>query len=549
MDYIVRLFTGSGMVATLMAVGLAAFIGVLLGKVEVRGIRMGSAGTLFSGLLIAHLGMGFNPEILHFLKEFGLILFVYSLGIEIGPRFVKSLRSNGLKLNLLAALIVGLGFAITLAVGSSIAISKASLVGVMSGAVTNTPGLGAAQQILTEMGIVDGPADAGMAYAIAYPFGIFGIILAILAIKALFRIDIGREADRLLSASQDTSKRIESVRVEVTNANMYGLSLGKVRGLLEGEMVISRVERKGAMLVATDKLILEPDDVLYGAASLARFDEIAAKIGRVDTRKRKPVGGDLAMFHVLFTNRKLAGKTIEQIGIYRRYEANITRIFRAGIEILPTADTVVELGDTLRVVGQRELLNDIKNELGNSVRELAHPNTLPIFLGIILGIAVGAIPIFIPGLPVPAKLGLAGGPLAIAIIFGHFGRIGKFDTYMTPGANLLLRELGIILFLVCVGLSSGGRFVDSLVNGGYRFMYYGALITFIPIFSVGVLARFMKFNFLEIGGLLAGSMTDPPALEFANTLHPSSTQSSVYATVYPLTMILRILVAQLVVLL
>jgi putative transport protein len=251
---------------------------------------------------------------------------------------------------------------------------------------------------------------------------------------------------------------------------------------------------------------------------------------------------------VLVTSRKTAGRTIEQIGIGRRYEANITRIFRAGMEILPTADTMVELGDTVRVVGKRDLLEDIRDELGNSVKELVHPNTLPVFLGIFLGVLLGSIPIAIPGLPVPAKLGMAGGPLLVAIFLGYKGRIGSYDFYMAQGANTMLRELGIILFLACVGLSSGAQFVDTFNRGGYLWMAYGAAITFIPVLVVAVVARFLGTNYLKICGVIAGAMTDPPALEFANGLAPTQAQATAYATVYPLTMLLRILFAQILVL-
>jgi putative transport protein len=267
-------------------------------------------------------------------------------------------------------------------------------------------------------------------------------------------------------------------------------------------------------------------------------------MGDVKFAAKREISGDLAMFHVLVTNRKLAGKTIEQVGIYRRYEANITRIFRSGLEILPTRDTTIELGDTVRVVGKRDLLPDIRQELGNSLIELAHPNTVPLFLGIVLGILLGSIPVFIPGLPAPVKLGMAGGPLIVALLFGYRGRIGKLDFYMTPGANMMLRELGIILFLACVDLVSGTELVKTLVNGGYVWLLYGAAITFVPVALAIVVGRFMKMNYLQLCGLISGAMTDPPALEFANSLAPVHAQSTAYATVYPLTMFLRIILAQ-----
>jgi putative transport protein len=538
------LLFGNGVISTLIVLALSAVVGLLLGKVEVKGISLGSSGTLFAGLFLAHFGLKGNPEMLHFIKEFGLILFVYALGIDIGPRFLGTLKSSGLKLNMIAVGVVFLGFLIALIVKHFAGISPAQAVGLMSGAVTNTPGLGAAQQILNELGVQNGPSEAGMAYALAYPFGIIGVIIGMIIIRLLFRINVKAENEKYVAKFNEGTKRIESISVQVTNENVYGRNIGFIKQKLQGEMVISRVGRGKDMLVASDDLVIEPGDIIYGAASEVHFSDIELKVGRVSIQKKRSLTGNLAMFHVLFTNRKLAGKTIEQIGIYRRYEANITRIIRSGIEILPTSDTVVEMGDLLRIVGKRDLLDDIKNELGNSVKELTAPNTIPIFLGIVLGVIIGSIPIFIPGLSAPAKLGLAGGPLLIAIFFGHKGRIWRLSTYISPGANMFLREFGILLFLACVGIGSGEGFVHALLNGGLKLMGYGVLITIIPVITAGTIARALKFNYLEIVGALAGSMTDPPALEFANSIYQSNAQSAAYATVYPLTMILRIMLAQ-----
>lgn len=543
-EFFSGLLLGNSVISTLIAIALAAAMGILLGKIEVKGVKLGSSGALFAGILIAHFGIVGNHEMLHFVKEFGLILFVYALGIDIGPRFITTFRSSGLKLNFLAITIVFVGFAIALVIKYFGGVSTQQAVGLMSGAVTNTPGLGAAQQMLNELGIPNGSSEAGMAYALAYPFGVIGLILGIVMLRFLFRVNLNTENELYKAKHNISTKRIESIMVEVTNENIVGKSIGFVKQKLQGEMVISRVGRKTEMLIATDSLVIEKGDTIYGAAPEVHFPDIELKVGRISLQDKRSLPGNLAMFHVLFTNRKLAGKTIEQIGIYRRYEANITRIIRAGIEILPTPDTVVEMGDMLRIVGKRDLLDEIRNELGNSVRELTTPNTFPIFIGIFLGVLVGSIPIFIPGLPAPAKFGLAGGPLLVAIFFGHKGRIWRLNTYISPGANAFLREFGILLFLTCVGIGSGEGFVDAFLNGGIRLMGYGVLITTIPVLLIGILAKLLGFNFLEIMGTLAGSMTDPPALEFANGMYPSNAQSAAYATVYPLTMILRIVLAQ-----
>ncbi len=548
MDFFKNLLSGSGTANAILFISITAFIGVLLGKVRFKNVKLGVAGVLFSGLLIGHLGAQANPEVLHFIREFGLILFVYAIGIDVGPRFFNTFRSDGLRLNLFAAGIVAGGFVIAWLFHRLGGVPASVITGIMSGAVTNTPGLGAAQQVLTDFGNPDDAAVAGMGYAVAYPFGVLGIIFSLILVRVFFRIKIDKEVTDYKNQFQTIRQKLESVEITVTNPNLIGQKLSYIKEFIDKELVISRILRNGAYLVATEDLVLQEDDLIIGVSALQYIKNLKMTIGKVKIAEKKEISGDLAMFHVLVTNRKYAGKTIQQIGIYRRYEANITRIFRAGTEILPTRGTTVEFGDTVRIVGKRDLLNEIRNELGNSVEELAHPNTLPIFVGIALGVILGSIPIFIPGLPAPAKLGLAGGPLLIAILLGNQRRFKSFDFYMTPSANMMIRELGIILFLACVGLSSGGHFVNTIINGGYMWMLYGAVITLVPVLLAAVIARLMKYNYLKICGIISGAMTDPPALEFANSLAPVHAQSTAYATVYPFTMFLRILAAQIMIL-
>lgn len=549
MDFLLSLFKGTGIATTILFISLTAFVGVLLGKITIKNVKLGVAGVLFSGLFFAHFGAKVDAHVLHFVREFGLILFVYSIGVEVGPRFVNSFRNDGLKLNMLALSVVLLGFITAFAIHMIGGVDPAVVTGIMSGAVTNTPGLGAAQQALIESGKPDDAAIAGMGYAVAYPFGVIGIILTMLLVRWIFRIKIDKEVNEYNAQITKNQQKLEGVEVAVTNPNLFGQKLSYLKNFVDKELVISRIERGGDFFIPTDDSTLEKGDMIYGVSAINHIDNLKIKIGEVTIGQKREISGSLAMFHVLVTNRKLAGKTIEQIGIYRRYEANITRIFRSGMEILPTLDTTVEFGDTVRVVGKRELLPEVRHELGNSVKELAHPNVIPLFMGIFLGVILGSIPIFLPGLPAPAKLGLAGGPLLIAILLGHKGRIGSLDFYMTPGANMMLKELGIILFLCCVGLSSGGQFVETLSKGGSAWLLYGALITFVPIFIVSLVARFMKLNYLKICGVISGAMTDPPALEYANSIAPVYAQASAYATVYPLTMFLRILLAQTLILL
>ena len=548
---ILKLFTQNGTASTLIFLSLVGIAGILIGKIKVFKVRLGIAGVLFVGLFLGHVGAKTDLEVLHFVREFGLILFVYSIGLEVGPRFLSSLKNNGLKINLLAASIVLLG--VLTAAGLKIAFDLPIpvVVGVLCGAVTNTPSLGAAQQVITEQmaGQPDLSQVAGMGYAVAYPFGIIGIILTMLLLRVIFKISVKTEAEKYQSDVAGVSGKLEAVNLKVVNPALIGKNLSFMRETLRGEFVLSRMWRDGEFFMPEDAEIIRESDMLYGVSSEPFFSVLELKVGPLKNTGDIEVTGKLGMRHVVFTNKSMAGKTIKQIGLSRRFPVNITRIFRAGMEIMPDDEDTIEFGDTLRIVGERKVLKEVSKLLGNSMKELAHPNIIPILIGILAGVIIGSIPFAIPGLPAPAKLGLAGGPLLVALFLGHKGRIGKLDFFMTPGANLFIRELGIVLFLACVGLSSGENFVKTIAEGGYVWMVYGAVITLLPILIVGVVARLMKLNYLTICGILAGSMTDPPALEFANSISPGQAQSTAYATVYPLTMFLRVLLAQILVLL
>ena len=550
MKYLIDFFTTQSVGATVLYLCLTAFLGVWLGKLGAKGIKLGIGGVLFSGILIAHLGAPIDEHTLHFVRDFGLILFVYSIGLNMGPRFFSSFRKDGLVLNMLAMSVVFGGFVIAYLIYRFSDLSPAVVVGILCGAVTNTPSLGAAQQALTEQGVVPSVvSETGMAYAMAYPFGIIGIILTILIIKVFFRIKTDVEIKKYTDSISDSEMKLHSVEIAVSNPNLYGKNIDFIKHFMDKELAISRIIRDGESVITTDEEIIREGDIICGVSAQNMIDNLNFKIGKVIiSGNNTDIPGPLAIINVLMTNQKLAGKTIEQVGIYRRYPANITRIFRSGMKILPTLETTLELGDTIKVVGKKEVLNDVKKELGDSVNELAKPNIVSVFLGIFIGIILGSIPIFIPGLPAPAKLGLAGGPLLIAILLGYKGRIRHLNFYMTPGANHFIREMGIILFLACVGLLSGGEFVKTIVNGGWQWMIYGTAITFIPILIVGTVGRLLKVNYLKLSGCIAGSMTDPPALEFANSIAPSQAQSTAYAAVYPLTMFLRVLLAQIFVL-
>lgn len=550
MDFLKELFTTQSIASTVLFLCLAGFLGIFIGKLEIKKIKLGVAGVLFSGILIAHFGAPIDEHVLHFIRDFGLMLFVYSIGIDMGPRFFSSFKKDGMVLNFLAMGIVVGGFIIAYLIYYFTDLSPAVVVGILCGAVTNTPSLGAAQQVLTDQGgeLAAMAGQTGMSYAIAYPFGILGIIITMILIRLIFRITIEKEENDYNETIGGKEGKLQSIKIKVTNSNLLNKSIAYIRDVVDKEFAVSRIFRNNEFLLATEDETVQEGDVIYGVSVQTLIANLEAKIGPVEITGKKEITGELSLLDVLITNRKITGKTIEQIGIYRRYPANITRIYRNGNEILPTRSTTIELGDTVKIVGKKEILKDVKKELGNSIKELAKPNIPSIFIGLFAGIIVGSIPIFMPGIPAPAKLGLAGGPLLIAILLGYKGRIGKLSFYMTPGANHFMRELGIILFLACVGLLSGGGFVETIKNGGLQWMLYGMIITFVPIMIAGIIGRLLKINYLKICGTVAGSMTDPPALEFANSISPVQAQSTAYATVYPLTMFLRVFLAQIFVL-
>lgn len=547
---LINLFSSEGTPSTLLFLSLVGVLGVLLGKVNFVKIKLGIAGVLFTGILVGHFGASVDKHVLHFVKEFGLILFVYSIGLEVGPRFISSLKNNGLKLNMLAASVVLLGFGIAIIIKVVFDIPAHVIAGIMSGAVTNTPGLGAAQQVIAEQ--FNDPsfsAVTGMGYAVAYPFGIIGIIITMFLIRGFFKIKVDKEVEAYNKGVIDVSGKLEAVNLKLENNAVIGKDIAFLKQTLQGEFVVSRLLRNGDFIIPKDDMNLIEGDVVYGVSTKDCFDQLKLKVGELNPTNDRLVSGQLGMKHVVFTNKKLAGKSIKQIGLSRQFPVNITRIYRAGNELMVQENDTVEFGDTLRIVGERNVLSEAGKVLGNSVKELSHPNVIPVLLGIFAGVLIGSIPFAIPGLPAPAKLGLAGGPLLVALFLGHKGRIGKLDFYMTPSSNMFIRELGIILFLSCVGLSAGKHFVSTIVEGGYIWMLYGVAITLLPLVIVGIVARYLKVNYLTICGLLSGSMTDPPALEFANTIAPVQAQATAYATVYPLVMFLRVLLAQVLVLL
>ncbi len=547
----IELFKETTTSSTLLNLAVISVLGVAIGKISIGKVRLGIAGVLFAGLLVGHFGGQFDSHVLHFIKEFGLILFIYSIGIEIGPRFITSFRSSGLKMNLLAAMIIFLGFFIAIAIKVIFDLDTEVAVGLMCGGVTNTPSLGAAQSLIGEQ-FANGAEMAkttGMSYAIAYPFGIIGIILVMFLVRFIFKIKLDKEIDNYDQDLKKHSTQVQAINITISNPNLKGKSIDFIKESLDDDFVFSRISRDGEFIIPDKDFKVEMGDVVYGLSSKDSFARLELTVGKVKKTEKFKYEGQMVMRHIIITNRKITGKPLKESNISGLFPANITRIFRGDTEIIPQANTTLEFGDTVRVVGARNKMTEVANFLGNSLQSLSHPNLVPLFIGILLGVLLGSIPIFIPGLPAPAKLGLAGGPLIIALLLGHKGRVGKLDFYITPSANKFIRELGIILFLACVGIGSGKHFWETLMNGGLTLMGLAAFITFLPLFITGVLARFLKLNYLSICGLLSGASTDPPALEFANSMAPTQAQANGYAMVYPLTMFLRILLAQIFILL
>lgn len=563
MDWLVDLFRVDSVAHAVLLLGLVAATGLAIGSIRIRGINLGIAGVLFSGLIFGHLygryGIigeniegGLNAHVLHFAMEFGLILFVYTIGVQVGPGFLASLRKQGLPLNLMAGSVVLLGALITAGIHYVGKVDTPAAVGLFSGATTNTPSLGAAQQALKDKlahdtAVTPDQAEAlisqpGLGYAVAYPFGIIGIILAMLLIRRLFRIDTAAEVQAFAALNDDRNKSLKVMNIEVRNPNLFGKAINEIPALSELGVVISRVYKKGESFIAHGRTVLEEGDVLLTVGEEKRLRELRDVVGVESTVDVRSLPSRITARRVVVTRSGVLGKTIAELRLADRFGVMVTRLARAEIEI-PPVRTRLQFGDTAVVVGEEQGIHAAAAVLGNEVRKLNHPQIIPIFVGIVLGVILGSWPISLPGLAVPVKLGLAGGPLIVAIVLSRLGHIGPLVWHMPIGANLALREIGIVLFLACVGLRSGEQFLSTLLEGeGLYWVLMGALITFVPIMLVGLVGRAVyKLNYLTLCGLLAGSMTDPPALAFAGTVTGSDAPSVSYATVYPLTMLLRVL--------
>ncbi|HAV1454169.1 TPA: putative transporter [Enterobacter hormaechei subsp. steigerwaltii] len=543
----------SDIALTISVLALVAVVGLWLGNIKIRGVGFGIGGVLFGGIFVGHfadqLGWVLSADMLHFIQEFGLILFVYTIGIQVGPGFFASLRVSGLRLNLFAFGIVVMGGLVTAILHKLFAIPLPVVLGIFSGAVTNTPALGAGQQILRDLGI---PADVvdqmGMSYAMAYPFGICGILLSMWLVRVLFRVNVEQEAKEHESTLTNGHALIKTINIRVENPNLNNMAIQDVPILNSATIICSRLKRDETLMVPSPDTLIQHGDLLHLVGQPADLNNARLVIGQEVDTSLSTRGTDMRVERVVVTNEKVLGKKIRDLQVKERYDVVISRLNRAGVELVASQDASLQFGDILNLVGRPSSIDAVADMVGNAQQKLQQVQMLPVFIGVGLGVMLGSIPLYVPGFPVALKLGLAGGPLIMALILGRIGSIGKLYWFMPPSANLALRELGIVLFLAVVGLKSGGDFVDTLVNGeGMNWVGYGIFITAIPLITVGLLARiFAKMNYLTLCGMLAGSMTDPPALAFANNLHATSGAAALsYATVYPLVMFLRIITPQL----
>ncbi|MCN5466001.1 putative transporter [Escherichia coli] len=543
----------SDIALTVSILALVAVVGLFIGNVKFRGVGLGIGGVLFGGIIVGHFvsqaGMTLSSDMLHVIQEFGLILFVYTIGIQVGPGFFASLRVSGLRLNLFAVLIVIIGGLVTAILHKLFDIPLPVVLGIFSGAVTNTPALGAGQQILRDLGTPMAMVDQmGMSYAMAYPFGICGILFTMWVLRVIFRVNVETEAQQHESTRTNGGALIRTINIRVENPNLHNLAIKDVPILNGDKVICSRLKREETLKVPSPETVIQLGDLLHLVGQPADLHNAQLVIGQEVDTSLSTKGTDLRVARVVVTNENVLGKRIRDLHFKERYDVVISRLNRAGVELVASSDISLQFGDILNLVGRPSAIDAVANVLGNAQQKLQQVQMLPVFIGIGLGVLLGSIPVFVPGFPAALKLGLAGGPLIMALILGRIGSIGKLYWFMPPSANLALRELGIVLFLSVVGLKSGGDFIHTLVDGeGLSWIGYGALITAVPLITVGILARMLaKMNYLTMCGMLAGSMTDPPALAFANNLHPTSGAAALsYATVYPLVMFLRIITPQL----
>lgn len=538
---------------------LYAFViaaGVALGKIKFFGVSLGVTFVLFTGIVMGHFGFSVNPQTLHFIQEFGLILFVFCIGLQVGPSFFTSFKKGGMTLNLLAVGIVALNIVVAMSIYFLMdgRIQLPMIIGTLYGAVTNTPGLGAAQEALNQIGY-DGP-EIALGYACAYPLGVVGIIGCIIAIRYIFRVDLKKEEQALIEEKEATQDKPARITVKVTNEAIIGKNLKEVKHFLGYPFVCSRLRRGDISLMPDGNTVFNEGDQLLVVCSADNTDAVVALVGKrvenpvwtLDEENRSQEEKELVSRRILITKSDINGKNLGDLQIRNMYGVNVTRVNRSGMDLLADPNLTLQVGDSVTIVGTLKGIKQVEAMLGNSLKRLDHPNIITIFVGLFFGILFGSLPLKFPGMPTPVKLGLAGGPLVVAILIGRFGHHFRLVTYTTQSANLMLREIGIVLFLASVGIKAGENFISTVVDGdGLLYVGFGFLITIIPILIIGTIARlYYKVNYFTLMGLIAGSNTDPPALAYANSVGSGDAPSVGYSTVYPLTMFLRILTGQMI---
>jgi putative transport protein len=545
MNWLTALPSSQPIAWAVLALMLIAVAGQALAQIKVKGVGLGVTGILFAGIIAGHFGIRVDDKILEFVRDFGLILFVFTIGLQLGPNFFASFRKQGLYLNALAASIILLGAGMTIATAYLLHINPFASLGLFSGATTNTPSLGATQQMLKTLGghAAEQAGLPSLAYAAAYPGAVLGIISVILLLRVTFS-----DGSKTVKAEREKPERLERITLLVENPNLDNRAVGQIPG--SDGVVVSRIQHHGTsgVDVATAQTRLHTGDTILAVGPRRALDNVKVVVGRESTVNLLQLGKVLSQ-KIIVTRKGALGYTIEELDLAGRFGVAVTRVARGAVEMTAMGDLPLQFGDVVQVVGDEKALGEVAESLGNRVRALQETNFIPIFIGIALGVLVGAIPIAVPNIPVPVHLGIAGGPLLSAIILSRIGHIGPLVWYMPDSANIAFRELGIALFLACVGLKAGERFFETVLSyQGLHWLAAGFAITVVPLVIVALIARAVgKLSFATMSGLLAGAMTDPPALAFAHAISGSDTPLVAYATVYPLTMLLRILTAQILV--
>ncbi len=544
--------------STILLYSFVIFAGIYLGKIKIFGVSLGVTFVLFVGLLMGHFGYTVQGDTLHFLREFGLILFIFSIGMQVGPGFFSSFREGGIRMNGLALTGIGLNVVVMLVIyflqgGAEGETSLQEMVGIMSGAVTNTPGLGAAQQTVLQVNAdaYDASQQMSMGYAAAYPLGLVGIILTMIIIKKVFKVDINKEISEVEEDKKASLMAPHRVTYRVTNELVEGLTIRKLHTLISVDFVVSRIERPdGKSVIPTAEDVIQMDDQVLIICSIQDEEVFTRFLGPKIEKEWEMEKGPIVSRRIVVTKTEYNGAKLGSLHMRTAYGLNVTRVNRAGVDLLASPNIRLQMGDRITVVGKLDDINSVAAKLGNSMKRLNEPNLITMFIGIFLGILVGSIPLQFPGMSVPMKLGLAGGPLVVAILISAYGTRLHLVTYTNSSANLLLREIGICLFLASVGIAAGENFAATVFNvRGAIWVGYGFLITFLPLLVVGILARGKyKMNYLSIIGMMSGGYTDPPALAYANKVANNDSPAVAYSTVYPLTMFMRVIVAQVLIL-